>query len=35
MDAILLILAALIAGYIGLEVVPSHLVGFDKWTPFL
>ncbi|QXJ27474.1 Uncharacterized protein J5U23_00341 [Saccharolobus shibatae B12] len=34
-DAVLLILAALVAGYIGLEAVPSHLTGFAKWTPFV
>ncbi|WP_338599196.1 DUF981 family protein [Sulfolobus tengchongensis] len=35
LDAILLILSALVAGYIALEAVPSHLVGFSKWTPLL
>ncbi|QKR00709.1 DUF981 family protein [Metallosphaera tengchongensis] len=32
-DAVLLILAALLAGYIGLLAVPEHLVGFSKWVP--
>jgi putative membrane protein len=33
LDAILLILAGLLAGYIGLEAVPEHLVSFSKWVP--
>ncbi|TRM86276.1 hypothetical protein DJ526_10015 [Sulfolobus sp. A20-N-G8] len=33
LDAVLLILAGLLAGYIGLEAVPEHLVSFSKWVP--
>lgn len=34
-DAALLIMAGLVAGYIGLEAVTEHLVAFSKWTPFV
>ncbi|MBB5252287.1 DUF981 family protein [Sulfurisphaera ohwakuensis] len=34
-DAVLLILAGLLAGYIGIEAVGEHLVAFSKWTPFI
>jgi len=34
-DAILLILAGVVAGYIGLAAVPDHLSAFSKWAPFL
>ncbi|BDB99105.1 DUF981 family protein [Saccharolobus caldissimus] len=32
-DAILLILAGIVAAYIGIVAVPEHLVGFSKWVP--
>jgi len=34
-DAILLILAGIVAGYIGLAAVPEHLSAFSKWAPFI
>jgi len=34
-DAILLILAGIVAGYIGLAAVPDHLSAFSKWVPFI
>ena len=34
-DAILLILAGIVAGYIGLVAVPDHLSAFSKWVPFI
>ncbi|MEM3972528.1 MAG: DUF981 domain-containing protein [Saccharolobus sp.] len=34
-DAILLILAGLLAGYIGIAAVGDHLSAFAKWSPFV
>ena len=35
LDAILLILAGIVAGYIGFNAVPEHLSAFSKWAPII
>lgn len=34
-DAILLILAGIVAGILGFSAVPDHLSAFSKWTPII